>query len=1050
VYAHRLVVALAFPLLAVGGSAPIDPPSLALPAVGTFELRVIAPSILEVEMVSGAASATAPLAPAWNFTDGSGPPALPLPTAMAVTVAGRPVLISEVGFKRRVLYAAPAAYDLRVGNWLYLRLAGPGVPAGVEVEVSNPNGKLWPANRPLRTVADPFRLSPAIHVNQEGYVPGLPKKAMVGYYLGSLGEWELPAAARFEVVAAATGSVAYRGSLQGRPDTGYTDLPTPYQQVGEADFTALRRPGLYRLVVPGLGASEPFRIDEGIAMAAVRTYALGLYHQRCGASNALPFTRFVHDACHTAPAEVPVPQARFAFTWATIAQKNADHASNPVDTAPELKDEASQFYPYVRHGKIDVSGGHHDAGDYSKYTVNSAALVHTLIFGVDVLPGVASLDNLGLPESGDGISDVLQEAKWEADYLAKLQDTDGGFYFLVYPRDREYESNVTPDHGDPQVVWPKNTAATAAAVAALAQCAGSPRFRAAYPAVAERYLRQARLGWKFLQGALAQHGREGAYQKITFYGDDWGHDDEMAWAACELYLATGEPRFQAEFFRWLPDPADPATFKWGWQHLSESWGNAIREYAFAARSGRLPLARLDARYLAACQRQVQAAGEDALAWSQQSAYATSFPLETKRYSGGGWYFSLSTALDMAVAAQLDPRPEYLEAVLGNFNYEAGSNPVNVSYLAGLGWNRPRLMVDQYAANSGRVLPPTGIAEGNVQAAFSWMSLYQSRLGQTSFPSDTAASGRYPFYDRWGDTPNVTTEFITVNLARGLLAASYLAAQTSAMARPWTHGQARIPAPSGTLRLNARLTLHLEVPGADLTAARIIWEGRDQQPAWGPTYLYAPHSNGPQWAEAEVQWPDGRRVFAAAHFEADSPVLAWVQGALPPGAEAQSDGGDTWTWSQAISSVAAADWLKAGEVAAAAGPTQHASVLASGLHEHWFVGASSPLVVGSDDRLFAYVYLDPAHPPAEVMLVWHDGSSWEHRAYWGANRITYGSNGSPGRQRLGALPAAGRWIRLTVPARAVGLAGRTVGGMGFSLYGGQATWDLAGKLSPAAP
>ena len=149
----------------------------------------------------------------------------------------------------------------------------------------------------------------------------------------------------------------------------------------------------------------------------------------------------------------------------------------------------------MNQGTVDVSGGHHDAGDYSKYTINSASLVHYLMFAVDSLPGVAALDNLGIPESGDGISDVMQEAKWEADFIAKMQDSDGGFYFLVYPQNREYEGNVTPDHGDPQVVWPKTTSVTAASVAALAQCASSPVFKQAYPQAAAAYLAesQARL-----------------------------------------------------------------------------------------------------------------------------------------------------------------------------------------------------------------------------------------------------------------------------------------------------------------------------------------------------------------------------------------------------------------------------------------------------------------------------------------------------------------------------------------------------------------------------
>src|SRR5207249_6619426 len=110
------------------------------------------------------------------------------------------------------------------------------------------------------------------------------------------------------------------------------------------------------------------------------------------------------------------------------------------------------------------------------YTVNSCDLIHFLMFAVDSLPGVSNIDNLGIPESGDGISDLMQEAKWEADFLAKMQDSDGGFYFLVYPQTREYESWVPPDYGDAQAVWPKTSSSTAAAVAALAQIASSPTF----------------------------------------------------------------------------------------------------------------------------------------------------------------------------------------------------------------------------------------------------------------------------------------------------------------------------------------------------------------------------------------------------------------------------------------------------------------------------------------------------------------------------------------------------------------------------------------------
>src|SRR5258705_10148323 len=216
-------------------------------------------------------------------------------------------------------------------------------------------------------------------------------------------------------------------------------------------------------------------------------------------ANELPFTRFIHSECHTGKAEVPDTSRKFNSANESLKKESANYKDNPRHTAPQLKSVAASLYPFVNRGPIDVRGGHHDAGDYSKYTINSASFIHALIFSADVFPGVSDLDNLGLPESGDGKSDILQEAKWEADFLAKMQDTDGGFYFLVYPRDRTYEDNVMPDAGDPQVVFPKTTSATAAATAALAQCASSPTFKRQFPEAASLYLARAKKGWDFLE-----------------------------------------------------------------------------------------------------------------------------------------------------------------------------------------------------------------------------------------------------------------------------------------------------------------------------------------------------------------------------------------------------------------------------------------------------------------------------------------------------------------------------------------------------------------------
>ena len=101
------------------------------------------------------------------------------------------------------------------------------------------------------------------------------------------------------------------------------------------------------------------------------------------------------------------------------------------------------------------------------------------------------------------------------------------------------------------------------------------------------------------------------------------------------------------------------------------------------------------------------------------------------------------------------------------------------------------------------------------------------------------------------------------------------------------------------------------------------------------------------------------------------------------------------------------------------------------------------MIGAGEDLFADVYLDPKNPPEQIMLQWNDGS-WNHRAYWGANSIGWGVDGTISRRHMGRLPPAGQWVRLIVPARAVGLEETSAHGMAFSLYGGRAIWAKAGK------
>ncbi|HWI58862.1 MAG TPA: hypothetical protein VNZ22_16670, partial [Bacillota bacterium] len=165
---------------------------------------------------------------------------------------------------------------------------------------------------------------------------------------------------------------------------------------------------------------------------------------------------------------------------------------------------------------------------------------------------------------------------------------------------------------------------------------------------------------------------------------------------------------------------------------------------------------------------------------------------------------------------------------------------------------------------------------------------------------------------------------------------------------------------------------------------------------------------------------------------NSTIVKWVEDALPTGAVAGSDGGDSWNW---VSS----------NPAPFSGSLANQSTIATGLHQHYFSAATQTLAVNSGEVLLASVYLDPSNVPSELMLQWNDGT-WEHRAYWGQSLINYGTSGTPGCRYMGPMPPAGQWVLLQVPASQVALEGSTLSGMAFSLYGGRATWDCAGKAS----
>ncbi len=131
-----------------------------------------------------------------------------------------------------------------------------------------------------------------------------------------------------------------------------------------------------------------------------------------------------------------------------------------------------------------------------------------------------------------------------------------------------------------------------------------------------------------------------------------------------------------------------------------------------------------------------------------------------------------------------------------------------------------------------------------------------------------------------------------------------------------------------------------------------------------------------------------------------------------------------------------------------GKKAHTDAANKAAHAHGFHGAPIGFEVQRGESLFADVYLIADQMPETIMLKWHDGQGWEHRAYWGADKIQEGKPDTPSRVHMGDLPKAGKLVRLEVPAKSLDLEGKRLHGISFALFGGKCLWGAAGTL-PAA-
>lgn len=343
--------------------------------------------------------------------------------------------------------------------------------------------------------------SPNIFVNQVGYFPDLPKIAATRMAAGD---------ASFQVVTEPGGQVVLEGVGSDR-----AFWEPSGDSIRNYDFSKLQTPGTYRVKLPGVGVSYPFRIASDVYTAATKASIKSYYYQR--SSTAL--------------------LAEHAGQYA----RAAGHLDNAVEVHPSA---ATTTRPAKT--KISSPKGWYDAGDYGKYIVNSGITTWTLLDLYVQAPEFFDTLNLNIPESGNKLPDLLDEILWNVDWMRTMQDEDGGVYHKLTTAN--FSGFVMPS-GDRAIryVVKKGTAATLDFAAVMAQTSRVFRkFEGVRPGFADSCLQQALKAWSWARQNSAVPYVQSALTNPTVstgaYGDG-NFTDERVWAAMELTLATGLDSF---------------------------------------------------------------------------------------------------------------------------------------------------------------------------------------------------------------------------------------------------------------------------------------------------------------------------------------------------------------------------------------------------------------------------------------------------------------------------------------------------------------------------
>lgn len=493
--------------------------------------------------------------------------------------------------------------------------------------------------------------------------------------------------------------------------TGKLEAPrkSPYSGVTtwKADFTELKKPGRYSLIIDGQKPSGIINIGDEVYTELSKALVKALYFQR---------------------ASIPLKE-KYAGKW----KRPLGHPDDKVYIHPSAASE-NRPVDFI----ISSPKGWYDAGDYNKYIVNSSFSTSMILSLYEDFPEIVKNQSLNIPESENQVPDILDEMLWNLRWMITMQDPeDGGVYHKLTTAN--FEPFEMPDKvNSKRYVVQKSTNAALDFSAFMSQASRVFRdYEEHFPGLADSCEVASNKAWAWAvknpDQVYDQRDLNVKYTPEINTGAYGGRDvsDEFFWAACELMITSPNEEYRKYIVEYLEN------FKTDEMSLP-SWGNVET-------LGVLTLLRhAKDRHInslsdfSGLKEKILSFSDQLISGSSENTYHSIMGSKKSDFKWGSNSVACEQALLLIEAYKLTLNKKYLQYALRNVDYLLGINATGYSFVTGFGKKTPMHIHHRVSESDGVKEPIPGLLVGGPNPSQQDRCTYPSNAADESFIDDVCS------------------------------------------------------------------------------------------------------------------------------------------------------------------------------------------------------------------------------------------------------------------------------------------------------------------------